>query len=426
MNYTLENFISYCEEMEIADESLRESRDIYDTTLDKIETLLDRARKAKKPENKIAILNDLIKLVDETVKHLKGLTDDNIDKALSVGSKLVSIMLKIQISKSIVATLATSLWTGRFMSVPTFAFYYIGNNLAKSKLKSMTIRDKKKVRDNCVKELLEYKKYANTMINITKTEMKKADKPIPSTESTMVAIAEESVTDVARVVKEKFNGLIEKLRRWLQVLKSWIDTKLYKLLKIQYILIDVKYYNEVMSFINGIRNLGKDPKTYIQILRANYTALTSTDEDKIAAAIDKMKEIYENISDSLSMLNEKRKEIPTPKEGGKVISVALQDLAALKSYFQTYLNLGQVMIKEIMDGMKKMGNTRMIENDQTKKDCVADVEKLNRLFMSNTFAISNLCITKSQLCIHLVNEIIRNGKAPNSEKKEEKKENSEN
>ena len=139
-----------------------------------------------------------------------------------------------------------------------------------------------------------------------------------------------------------------------------------------------------------------------------------------------MKDIYENVSDSLSMLNEKRKEIPTPKEGGKVISVALQDLAALKSYFQSYLTLGQVMIKEIMDGMKKMGNTRMIENDQTKKDCVADVEKLNRLFMSNAFAISNLCITKSQICIHLVNEIIRNGKAPNTEKKEEKKEDSEN
>lgn len=422
MNYTLENFISYCEEMEIADESLRESKDIYDTTLDKIETLLDRARKAKKPENKIAILNDLIKLVDETVKHLKGLTDDNIDKALSVGSKLVSIMLKIQISKNIVASMATSIWTGAAMSLPTFAFYYIGNSLAKNILKTMTIREKKKVRDNCVKELLEYKKYANTMINITKTEMKKADKPIPSTESTMVAIAEESVTDVVRVVKEKFNGLIEKIRRWLQALKSWIDTKLYKLLKIQYILIDVKYYNEVMSFINGIRNLGKDPKTYIQVLRANYTALTSTDEDKIAAAIDKMKDIYENVSDSLSLLNEKRKEIPTPKEGGKVISVALEDLAALKSYFQTYLALGQVMIKEIMDGMKKMDNVKMIENDQTKKDCVAEVEKLNRLFMSNAFAISNLCITKSQICIHLVNEIIRNGKSPESEKKEEKKE----
>ena len=353
MNYTLENFISYCEEMEIADESLRESRDIYDTTLDKIETLLDRARKAKKPENKIAILQDLIKLVDETVKHLKGLTDDNIDKALSVGSRLVSILLKIQISKSIVATIATSAWTGTAMSLPTFAFYYIGNYLAKSKLKSMTIRDKKKVRDNCVKELIEYKKYANTMIDISKAEMKKSHKPIPTTESTMVAIAEESVTDVARVVKEKFNGLIEKIRRWLQTLKSWIDTKLYKLLKIQYILNDVKYYNEVMSFINGIRNLGKDPKTYIQILRTNYTALTSTDEDKIAAAIDKMKDIYENVSDSLSMLNEKRKEIPTPKEGGKVISVALQDLAALKSYFQSYLTLGQVMIKEIMDFFNK-------------------------------------------------------------------------
>lgn len=422
MNYTLENFISYCEEMEIADESLRESKDIYDTTLDKIETLLDRARKAKKPENKIAILNDLIKLVDETVKHLKGLTDDNIDKALSVGSRLVSIMLKIQISKNVVASMATSIWTGAAMSLPTFAFYYIGNSLAKNILKTMTIREKKKVRDNCVKELLEYKKYANTMINITKTEMKKADKPVPSTESTMVAIAEESVTDVVRVVKEKFNGLIEKIRRWLQALKSWIDTKLYKLLKIQYILIDVKYYNEVMSFINGVRNLGKDPKTYIQVLRANYTALTSTDEDKIAAAIDKMKDIYENVSDSLSLLNEKRKEIPTPKEGGKVISVALEDLAALKSYFQTYLALGQVMIKEIMDGMKKMDNVKMIENDQTKKDCVAEVEKLNRLFMSNAFAISNLCITKSQICIHLVNEIIRNGKAPESEKKEEKKE----
>ena len=421
MNYTLENFISYCEEMEIADESLRESTDIYDTTLDKIETLLDRARKAKKPENKIIILQDLIKLVDETVAHLKDLTDDNIDKALSVGSRLVSILLKIQISKSIVATMATSILSGALsFSLPTFTFYYIGNFLAKKKLKSMTIRDKKKVRDNCVKELIEYKKYANTMINITKAEMKKSNKPIPTTESTMVAIAEESVTDVVRVVKEKFNGLIEKIRRWLQALKSWIDTKLYKLLKIQYILIDVKYYNEVMSFINGIRNLGKDPKTYIQVLRANYTALTSTDEDKIAAAIDKMKDIYENVSDSLSLLNEKRKEIPTPKEGGKVIGVALQDLAALKSYFQTYLALGQAMIKEIMDGMKKMNNVKMIENDQTKKDCEADVEKLNRLFMSNAFAISNLCITKSQICIHLVNEIIRNGKAPNSEKKEEK------
>jgi len=421
MNYTLENFISYCNEMEIADESLRETSDIYDVTLDKIETLLERSHKAKKPENKIAILNDLIKLVDETVNHLKSLTDDNIDKALSVGSRLVSIMLKIQISKNIVASMATSiLMGGAMMSVPTFMFSYIGHQLAKNTLKSMTIREKKKLRDNCVKELLGYKKYANHMIEITKKEIKKSGK-VPTTESTMVAIAEESVTDVARVVKEKFNSLIEKIRKWAQMLKSWIDTKLYKLMGVEYIMIDVDYYNKAMSFINGIRNLGKDPKTYLNVLTASYRAVTSNDEDKINDAMDKLQSLYENVSDSLSLLNEERKKIPTPKEDGKKISVPVQDMAAVKSYFESNLIISKVLVVTISDMAKSMNDVKVIESDETKREGAATKEKARRLLLSNAFAISNLCITKSQICIHLVNSIIANGKIPGSDKQEENK-----
>lgn len=390
MSYTLESFILYCDDMRIADESLRETNKIYQPNYEKMKELISEAKHTKNNSEKVKILKDTLEVVDDTIKQLKELKTDNIDRAISVGSKLVSLLLTISASKNILA----STLKYRLNPVSTSA-NVIGKILSTVALRTMSVGHKKAARDKCVKELIEYKMAINAMIRNVQSSS--------ATESTTILdVANESAIDVVNKLKEKTSKFIQMIREWLQRVKSWISTRLYKLFKIEYITIDVKYYNEVMSFINGINNIGKDPKTIIQLINKSRGILSSTSKEHIEDAVNELQESYQKLSSDLKLLADKRSEIPTPEKdgGGKTINVATQDMMAIKKYFE----------REIATAQGLPGMISQISNNIKTDNGDAYDDKLRKVLVSNAFAVSNLMMTKANLCIQLVNGIFTNSK----------------
>ena len=403
MYYTPENFISHCEDLVVCNESLRDVNETYKPNYEKVTELIAKAQKARNKEQKIRLFKEALTLIDDTVKQLKALEGDALDIALSVGSTLVSTIIKIQSAKNIMTKMSISLLAQKS---PTTAIPQIaGAIITHAALHQLSLSHKKKLRDKCVKELNEYKVGINLMLN--KLQASEAAESVMN-----LTVANESAIDVVRKMKSGLSDLIGKIRKWLQIAYSWLQTKLMKLCKVEYITIDVNYYNNVMSFINGINNLGDDYKTYINIIRANYNALTSKNDEETLNAIDKLQDIYQDLSDKLELLAKERANIPSIDTSGKgkVINIATKDLIAIKKHFEQELELGKTLPSIIGQFVGALDRAATSDNQ---------VEKAKRLLYSNIFAISNLLIGKSQLCIQLINAIIANSKVKTNEEKKE-------
>jgi hypothetical protein len=404
MNYTPENHIPFYDDSSICNESLRDVNEIYKPNYDKITELITKAQNAKNKEKKVQLCKEVIRLIDDTVKQLKDLKGDALDVALSAGSTLVSTIIKIQSAKNIMTKMSLSLLRER--SITTVIPQVAGAIITHAALHSLTIAHKKKLRDKCVKELNEYKVGINLMLN----KLQASENAVES--CMQLTVANESAIDVVRKIKSGLNDLIGKIRRWLQIAYSWVQNKLMKLCKIEYIDIDVDYYNNTMSFINGINNLGDDYKTYINIIRSNLKVINAKSEEDVVNAVDKLQDTYDDISEKLKLLAAEKSKIPSPDTSGKgkVISVAMKDLNAIKKHFEQQLETGKVLPSLIGQVIGELDRSANSDNQD---------EKIKRLIYSNTFAISNLLMTKSQLCIQLINIIIGSSKVkPKEEDKE--------
>ena len=402
MDYTLEEFISYCDDMQIAEESLRDINKTFEPNYEKIKSLVSNANNIDKKEDKIKLLKEANEIIDRTIVQLKSLNDDALDKALSVGSRLVSILIKIASTRDIMNKMSLFFLKEKSLTttIPQLAISVLSHKI----LKSLTVRQKKKLRDSYVKDLQKYQ--VNILMLISKIQQSSV-----STESFYdISIANEAATGLIQRLKTGLNDLVYKIRRWLQIASSWLKEKLFKLCKIEYIKIDVDYYNAVTRLINEINRVGSDPNSYMNIISSNIRVIGSTNTESVIKAVEALRDNYQSIQDDLNELKNKRNEIPSPSSTGKVVNIATKDINAIKKHFEKNLNMGRNLPGLIAKALG--GIDRNADND---------TEQIKRLVYSNVFSISNLMVGKSQLCISLVNDIIANNK--NNEKIEPKKEN---
>ena len=390
----VESFIDFCDNELITVESLRSGNSLKYTKLLKrdIPKTLHDTEKSNYDGDKIIKLEETLILIDDAIDELSHLEPDMLDKALAKGSELAYIIGMICRSKSIIGELDHSINSSMITKITRFLVerYIMGIPVRK-----LSINEKKRVIDKKIQALRDYREIVNNTL-------KKLHMTSNVTESYELMVCE-SNNAMATIGKTIINGvqtLIYKLKTLIQRIESWINEKLFKLLKCEYIQIDIDYYTQSINLINRIKNSKESMNTWLKILKTNMDAIRYIDNVlKYDENVHQLKNMYSMLESELKKMESLMDSeiVLKPKEQQKLIAISPKDINAIYAILNDNQTLSNYIMKQLIIFSRKLKSS-----SQTK-------EGICKLLSANFAALSHMQALKSDMCVKIVNGIMANG-----------------
>ena len=400
--YNVELFIDFCDN-EIIMESLREAHSLKYTKLLKgdIPKVIQDTKKSNYTTDNLDRLEETVILIDDAIDELRNLKPDMFDKVLSKGSKVASIIVAICRSRDIINMLN---YSNRYGSMITKLTRYlvegfiVGNTLGK-----LTIQEKQRMVDKKITALRTYRKIVTDTISKVKSEtfiMLNTENDNVTESYDFMYPANEGWNEIGKSIMNGVQTLIYKIKIIIQKIEAWINEKVFKLFKCEYIQIDVDFYTQSINLINTIKNSGTSMKIWLQIMKLNVDAIKNADNDQTYNEnVNQLKNIYDMISGELKkMENLKDTEIEIkPKEQQKLIAISSKDMQDIHQILQNNQNLYTYIMQQLIifsRNLKKASPTK---------------EAICKLLSANFAALSNMQALKSNMCVKIVDGIMTNG-----------------
>lgn len=390
----LESFISFCNDMMISNESLREAGSLRYTKLLKMDIpkILHDSDKSNYSKDTLYKLEETLILIDNAIDELSHLTPDMFDKVLEKGSSLFYMLYTIYRSRTLIGGLNNS---NHGSLITKLTRILIEEILIGIPVRKLSIENKKMRINKKITALKEYKKIINQYIHKIKTI-----NHVYEAYSCDMYHKSDRLSEIGKTIMMGIQTLIYKLKILIQKIESLINEKVFKILKSEYIKIDVDYYVQSMDLANQIKNSGTSVNTWLQIIHKSIDAINSYDnETKFNENIEKLQNIYKMISAEIRRFESmKTAEIKIkPKDQQKLMAISSKDMNAIQQVLQSE----NIIFKFLMQ--KLVIYSRNLKNMTEKKETICKV------ISANFAALTNLQTIKSNACIKIVNGIIANG-----------------
>lgn len=199
-------------------------------------------------------------------------------------------------------------------------------------------------------------------------------------------------------IKGRIDKIVVSVRNWIQRVMNWISTKFAKFMNMDQVQISQNYYNEIMGTIKSIMNVDTMSIDRIAMdfhtIRNNPEAVKKAGEN-IAKKLQDMKDLKENM------------EKISPSENDRKLTLTQSNLKSFQSQLYSMRDEAQRKLQVVMRMKREPLDSENLKYTQAQVMLIGQTCLINQ--------------TKSQLCIDLMDKLMKNSKVveKNAKKKED-------